>query len=79
LAATTDVWRAALRHLMGGAQPGTEYIDVEARGFDALPPGERPGSLAAVAEANAAELAYTKNELASLGLAPPAEACALPR
>jgi sugar phosphate isomerase/epimerase len=79
LVSTTDVWRAAVRHLMGGALPGTEYIDVEAQGFDALPPRERLGSPAAVAEANAAELAYVKNELASLGLAPPAAACALPR
>ena len=79
LAATTDVWRAALRHLMGGTQPGTEYLDVEALGSDELPLRERPASPAAVADPLAAELAYTKNELASLGLAPPAEACALPR
>lgn len=26
---TTDVWRSALRHLMGGALPGTEYVDVQ--------------------------------------------------
>jgi len=26
---TTDVWRSALRHLMGGALPVTEYVDVQ--------------------------------------------------
>jgi hypothetical protein len=65
LAATTDVWRAALRHLMGGALPGTEYLDVEA---------ERPAGAHAPADAIAAELAYTRKELASLGLSPSSEA-----
>jgi sugar phosphate isomerase/epimerase len=76
LAATTDVWRAALRHLMGGAQPGTDYLDVETETWDVLPPGERPTGPAALADGIAAELAYTKGELADLGLSPPAEACA---
>jgi sugar phosphate isomerase/epimerase len=66
LAATTDVWRAALRHLLGGDRPGTDCLDVEARSGDST-------------DGIAAELAYTQNELASLGLSPPAEACALPR
>jgi sugar phosphate isomerase/epimerase len=29
LTATTEVWQAALRHLVGGAHPGTEYLAVE--------------------------------------------------
>jgi sugar phosphate isomerase/epimerase len=70
LAATTDVWRAALRHLMERAQPGTEYICVDP---------SASGEPTDVAEASAAELAYTMNELASLGLAPPSEVCALRR
>jgi sugar phosphate isomerase/epimerase len=66
LTATTDVWRAALRHLIGGEQPGVDYLDVDATG------GNTPDQVAT-------ELDFTKNELAGLGLSPPAEACALPR
>jgi hypothetical protein len=68
LAATTDVWRTALRHLMGAAVPATEYLDVET--------WEVPGRAGAtsVAQRVAAELTYTRNELESLGLSPPAEA-----
>ena len=55
LTATTEVWRSALLHLMGGALPGTA---------------------AAPADMVAAELAYARSELESLGLSPPAEACA---
>ncbi|MEV8507975.1 xylose isomerase [Actinoplanes sp. NPDC051475] len=29
LSATTEIWRTALRHLMGGDVPGTEHLDVE--------------------------------------------------
>ena len=64
LTATTDVWRAALRHLMGGTLPGTEYLDVET---------DRPAGALAAADGIAAELSYTKVELGSLGLSPPAE------
>jgi sugar phosphate isomerase/epimerase len=66
LTATSDVWRAALRHLIGGDHPTTDYLDVDAQGGQ-------------TADQIAAELSYTKNELAGLGLSPPAEACALPR
>jgi sugar phosphate isomerase/epimerase len=63
LTATTEVWQAALRHLMGGDGPATEYLDVE---------GEiRPVD----AEGIAAELTYVKNELSDLGLSPPAQTC----
>ncbi len=76
LTATTDVWRAALRHLMGGAVPGTEYLDVET--WDAPGPGGAGGRATAggtsVAQRIAAELTYTRNEMESLGLSPPAEA-----
>jgi hypothetical protein len=59
---------------MGGALPETEYLDVETETWDVLPPGERPAGPTALAEAIAAELAYTRNELEGLGLSPPAEA-----
>ena len=75
LTATTDIWRSALRHLMGGDLPGTEYLDVETEAWDMLPPDERPHGAAALADGIAAELAYTRRELANLGLSPPAEAC----
>jgi sugar phosphate isomerase/epimerase len=65
LAATTQVWRAALQHLIGEAVPGTEYLEVET---------EWPAGAATTADAIAAELAYTKEELGSLGLLPPTEA-----
>lgn len=61
LAATTEVWRVALRHLMAGAAPGAEYLDVETASTDS----------------GAAELAYVKSALGELGLSPPAEACAV--
>jgi hypothetical protein len=62
LAATADVWRSALRHLMGGDAPSTEYLDVESE--------VRPVD----ADGIAAELTYMTNELSGLGLSPPAEA-----
>ena len=72
LTATTDVWRSALRQLMGGPTPGTEYLDVRTPATEL----RRPGTPAAPAELVAAEIAYARNELESLGLSPPAEACA---
>ena len=68
LAATTDVWRTALRHLMGGAVPGTEYLDVETWEV----PGPAGGPT--LAQRVAAEIAFTRRELSGLGLSPPAEA-----
>lgn len=35
LTATTEVWQTALRHLMGGEHPGTEYLAVESAAGDA--------------------------------------------
>jgi sugar phosphate isomerase/epimerase len=71
---TTEVWRSALRHLMDGDLPGTEYLDVETECWDMLPPDHRPSSAAALADGIAAELSYARSELAGLGLFPPAEA-----
>jgi hypothetical protein len=67
LAATTPVWRAALRALLAGDLPGCDHLDVETESWDSLPPGDRPADLlGAVAE----ELAYARTELIALGLAP---------
>jgi sugar phosphate isomerase/epimerase len=63
LTATTEVWQAALGHLMGGESPATEYLDVES---EAQPVD---------ADGIAAELTYMKNALSGLGLSPPAQAC----
>lgn len=73
LTATTEVWRAALRHLMGGAQPGTENLDVHAAPRDDTPP-DRPAGAPAPDDSIASELAYASLELANLGLTPPAQA-----
>jgi sugar phosphate isomerase/epimerase len=32
LTATTEIWRTAILHLMSGALPGTEYLDIESLG-----------------------------------------------
>jgi sugar phosphate isomerase/epimerase len=63
LAATTEVWRSALTHLMGGDVPSTEYLDIES---EAGPVD---------AEGITAELAFMKKELFGFGLSPPAQAC----
>jgi hypothetical protein len=78
LTATTDVWRRALRQLMSGDIPACDHLDVETETWDVLPPGERAGCAAALAEGIAAELAYTRDELTCLGLAPAARSCAAP-
>ena len=59
LTATADVWRSALRGLVGGTAPVTEYLHMPAAGT--------PVDVAA-------DLAYTRNELESLGLSPPHQA-----
>jgi sugar phosphate isomerase/epimerase len=76
LTATTAVWREALRHLMAGAIPGCDHLDMGTDGWDVLPAGERAGGVAALAEGIAAELAYTLDDLTGLGLVPTARACA---
>jgi sugar phosphate isomerase/epimerase len=70
LAATTDVWRTALRRLMAGDVPACEHLDVQTETWELLPPGERATGPAALAEGIAAEFAYTRQELDLLGLAP---------
>ncbi len=65
LAATTDVWRSALRELVTGTLPGCDHLCVDTGTWDVLPPGERPRHLV---DAVAAEFAYALRELTALGL-----------
>jgi hypothetical protein len=58
LVATTEVARAALRHLLGGAHPATEYLDVDPAGWCG-----RPADLAGVV---AAELEHVGREVSGL-------------
>jgi sugar phosphate isomerase/epimerase len=60
LGATTDVAWAALRHLLGGAHPTTEYLDVD--------PAEWCGHPADVAGVVAAELEHVSRELSGFGV-----------
>jgi sugar phosphate isomerase/epimerase len=76
LTATTQVWRSALRHLMAGDLPGCDHLDVATETWDVLPPGERAGGVPALTDGIAAELAYAREELTGLGLAPPARSLA---
>jgi sugar phosphate isomerase/epimerase len=65
LVATTDVARAALRHLLGGAYPATEYLDVD--------PGDWCGQPAGLAGVVAAELEHVSGEVSGFGVG----ACAI--
>ena len=76
LTATTQCWRSALRHLMAGDTPACDHLDVATETWDVLPRGERAGGVTALTEGIAGELAYAREELAGLGLAPPARSCA---
>jgi sugar phosphate isomerase/epimerase len=73
LSATTEVRRAALRHLLGGALPGTEYLDVHAAPLSGPPP-DRPAGMPPATGGIAGELAYANYELADLGLIAPTQA-----
>jgi sugar phosphate isomerase/epimerase len=64
LVATTDVARAALRHLLGGAYPATEYLDVD--------PGDWCCQAAGPTGAVAAELEHVRGEVSAFGV----DACA---
>jgi sugar phosphate isomerase/epimerase len=60
LVATTDVARAALRHLLGGTYPGTDYLDVD--------PGDWRGQPADLAGEVAAELEHLSGLLSGSGV-----------
>jgi sugar phosphate isomerase/epimerase len=68
LTASIDVLRTALAELMGGQAPVCDHLDVETYTWSVLPPGQRPGGPAQLAEGIAAELRFTRDELLALGL-----------
>ncbi|BFU46339.1 sugar phosphate isomerase/epimerase family protein [Krasilnikovia sp. MM14-A1004] len=81
LTATTEVWRTAVRHLMAGDTPGTEFIDVATGAWhpirsaaDAGQPRGWSADPVAQADAIAAEYSYAHAELTGRGLSPPTTA-----
>ncbi|NGN67655.1 metabolite traffic protein EboE [Streptomyces sp. A7024] len=68
LAATTDVLKSALTHLVGGPAPLTHHLEVETYTWHALPAHLRPRSRAQLADGIAAELALARDLLTELGL-----------
>jgi sugar phosphate isomerase/epimerase len=77
LRATTPVLREALRELLGGDTADCDHLDVETYTWGVLPAAQRPGSDAELVGGIAAEVAFARDELVALGLAPvPAPATA---
>ncbi len=68
LHSTLPVLRAALAALLGGATARCDHLDVETYTWSVLPPAQRPTGPAQLADGIAAELAFTRAELLSLGL-----------
>ncbi|MDO3701899.1 metabolite traffic protein EboE [Micromonospora sp. C28SCA-DRY-2] len=70
LGATLPVLRAALAALYTGPEAGCDHLDVETYTWGVLPEARRPRTDAELAAGIAAELAFARDELAALGLAP---------
>ncbi|GAA1810004.1 metabolite traffic protein EboE [Planosporangium flavigriseum] len=70
LHSTLPVLRDALRRLLGGASAGCDHLDVETYTWGVLPEDQRPDTPDQLAAGIAAELAFARDELYSLGLAP---------
>jgi hypothetical protein len=70
LTSTVPVLRGALRELLAGPTAGCDHFDVETYTWAVLPPAQRPRSDAELAAGIAAELAFARDELVALGLAP---------
>jgi hypothetical protein len=70
LTSTTGVLRDGLRRLLGGSDALCDHLDVETYTWNVLPGARRPGSATELADGIAAELAYARDELTGLGLAP---------
>ncbi|WP_405895707.1 metabolite traffic protein EboE [Streptomyces sp. NBC_00104] len=68
LTSTLPVLKAALTHLVGGAQPLTRHLEVETYTWQALPAELRPSTRAQLADGIAAELALARDLLTDLGL-----------
>ncbi|WP_033346388.1 metabolite traffic protein EboE [Catenuloplanes japonicus] len=74
LKATTDVLRAGLDAIVGGEQARCDHLDVETYTWGVLPEERRPSTPDQLAEGIAAELAYARDLLATLGLTDAVEA-----
>ncbi|MCX4470682.1 Xylose isomerase-like TIM barrel [Micromonospora sp. MW-13] len=70
LAATVPVLRAALAALFAGPVAGCDHLDVETYTWGVLPRARRPRDAAELATGIAAELAFARDELVAVGLAP---------
>jgi sugar phosphate isomerase/epimerase len=70
LHATLPVLRDALRELLGGPAAGCDHLDVETYTWGVLPVDQRPDTPDQLAAGIAAELAFARDELYALGLAP---------
>jgi sugar phosphate isomerase/epimerase len=70
LESTVPVLRDALRELFTGPVAGCDHLDVETYTWGVLPVEQRPESDAELAAGIAAELAFARDELTALGLAP---------
>ncbi|MGS2618642.1 metabolite traffic protein EboE [Micromonospora sp. LZ34] len=70
LGSTLPVLRAALAALYAGPEAGCDHLDVETYTWGVLPEARRPRTDAELAAGIAAELAFARDELAALGLAP---------
>ncbi|GAA3744901.1 metabolite traffic protein EboE [Plantactinospora mayteni] len=68
LESTVPVLREALRELFAGPVAGCDHLDVETYTWGVLPAAQRPGSDAELAGGIAAELAFARDELVTLGL-----------
>lgn len=71
LTSTVPVLREALAVLLGGDEAVCDHLDVETYTWNVLPEAQRPGDAAQLADGIAAELAFARDELVSLGLRPP--------
>ncbi|PZG12216.1 xylose isomerase [Micromonospora craterilacus] len=68
LGSTLPVLRAALAALLAGADAGCDHLDVETYTWGVLPAERRPRTDADLAAGIAAELAFARDELVTLGL-----------
>ncbi|SCL38370.1 Sugar phosphate isomerase/epimerase [Micromonospora rhizosphaerae] len=70
LTSTLPVLRGALAGLFAGPAAGCDHLDVETYTWGVLPAARRPRTDAELAAGIAAELAFARDELVSVGLAP---------
>jgi hypothetical protein len=68
LTSTTDVLGTALDRLVGGAHPLVEHLETETYTWSVLPEDLRPVDDAGLVAGIAAELAWTRDQLAARGV-----------